>query len=248
MKSVDILAFGAHPDDTELGCAGTLSALIQQGKKVAVVDLTQGEMGTRGTPKQRLKEAQKAAEIIGLTARENLGLPDTELHNIREFHIPIIQKVRKFRPHVCIIPAPRDRHPDHGNASELLIDALFYSGLMKIETLDEDGEIQEPHRPAHILHYIQDRSIAPDYVFDITDTIDTKEKAIKAFASQFHVENPGEEPETYISGMNFFKALRAKARALGHQSGFTFGEGFINAQKPLPLSSFSVFDETDPLR
>lgn len=246
--NVDILAFGAHPDDTELCCAGTLAALVDQGKKVAVVDLTQGQMGTRGTPKLRLKEAAKAAAILGLSSRDNLGMKDSEIENRREHQLKIIRKVRFYKPHICFITAPSDRHPDHGDATRLLIDALFYSGLKKIETQDANGNKQEPHRPAHILHYMQDQPFDPDFVFDITDTIDTKEKAIKAFASQFHVENPGDEPETYISSINFFESLRARAMHYGHLAGFRYAEAFKYYQKPAPLSSLNAFFETDPIR
>ena len=245
---IDILAFGAHPDDTELSCSGTLAALVQQRKKVAVVDLTRGEMGSRGTPKIRMEEAEEAADILGLIARENLCLPDTQLDNIREFHLPIIQAVRKFRPHVCLITAPSDRHPDHGDASRLLVDAIFYSGLVKIETKDDSGNLQEPHRPAHIIHYMQDRPFEPDFVFDITDTIETKEKAIKAFATQFNVADPGDEPETYISDPKFFEALRARAKFYGHLGGFEYAEGFLYHGKPIPMNGFDLFMSTKPKR
>lgn len=244
----DILAFGAHPDDTELGCSGTLSSLVQQGKKVVVVDLTRGEMGSRGTAEIRLKEAQKAAQIIGLSERINLGLPDTELKNTRELQLPIIEAVRRFQPHICILPAPSDRHPDHGNAAALLIDAIFYSGLVKIETKGPDRKIQDVYRPAHVIHYMQDRPFEPDFVFDITDTIDTKEKAIKAFATQFDVSDPGDEPETYISDPSFFDALRARAKHFGHLSGFEYGEAFKYASSPFPLQSLDFLLDTSPKR
>jgi N-acetylglucosamine malate deacetylase 1 len=246
--TVDVLAFGAHPDDTELSCSGTLAALVKQGKKVAVVDLTRGEMGSRGTPDIRMKEAQKAAEILGLAARENLGLPDTELRNIRENHLPIIEAVRKYRPHICLINAPSDRHPDHGDASRLLIDAIFFSGLPKIQVKDRTGGLLEPHRPAHVLHYMQDRPFEPDVVFDISHTIDLKEKAIKAFATQFDVADPGDEPETYISDPEFFNALRARAKHFGHLAGFEFGEPFLYHSKPIPMNGFDLFMDTSPKR
>lgn len=244
----DILAFGAHPDDTELGCSGTLASLVKQGKKVVVVDLTRGEMGSRGTAEIRLKEAQKAADFIGLSERINLGLPDTELINTREFQLPIIEVVRRFQPHICILPAPLDRHPDHGNASSLLVDAIFYSGLVKIETKNKKGELQGIHRPAHVLHYMQDRPFEPDFVFDITDTINTKEKAIKAFATQFDVSNPGDEPETYISDPSFFESLRARAKHYGHLSGFEYGEAFKYASTPFPLQNLDFLMDTSPKR
>lgn len=244
----DILAFGAHPDDTELGCSGTLASLVAQGKTVAVADLTRGEMGSRGTAEIRMKEAQKAADIIGLSDRVNLGLPDTELQNTRDFQLPIIETVRHFKPHICILPAPSDRHPDHGNATSLLIDAIFYSGLVKVETKGSDGKIQEIHRPSHIIHYMQDRPFEPDFVYDISQTIETKQKAIKAFATQFDVQNPGNEPETYISDPDFFKALRARAKHFGHLAGFEYGEAFKYASTPFPLRNLDFLMETAPKR
>lgn len=245
---IDILAFGAHPDDTELGCSGTLASLVKQGKKVAVVDLTRGEMGTRGTPDLRLREAQKAAGILGLSARENLGLPDTELKNIRENQLAIIEKVRYYKPHICILPAPADRHPDHGNAAALLTDAIFYSGLMKIETRGPGRKPQKPHRPAHVIHYMQDRPFEPDFIFDITDSLAVKEKAIKAFASQFNVSDPGDEPETYISDPAFFEALRGRAQHYGHLAGFRYGEAFLYAQKPFPAADLDFLMDIRPKR
>lgn len=246
--NIDILAFGAHPDDTELSCSGTLASLIESGKKVAVVDLTRGEMGSRGTPELRKKEAQKAAEILGLHARENLGLPDTELVNNREHQKAIIEKVRYYRPHICLIPTPHDRHPDHGNASALLIDAIFYSGLIKIESKGPDGEKQDPFRPSHILHFMQHNHFDPDFVYDISATIEIKEKAIMAFSSQFNIEDPGDEPETYISDPDFVKSLRAKAEYFGHMAGFKYGEGFLYSHKPFPIKNFDFMLDTSPKR
>lgn len=246
--NIDVLAFGAHPDDTELSCAGTLISLIQSGKKVAVVDLTRGEMGSRGTPELRKKEAQKASEIIGLHARENLGLPDTELVNNREHQKAIIKMVRHFRPHICFIPTLKDRHPDHENASALLVDAIFYSGLSKIETKGPDGKQQEHFRPAHVLHFLQHDHVDPDFVVDITETISIKEEAIKAFSSQFNVSDPGDEPETYISDPTFFEALRAKSAFYGQMAGYKYGEGFVYAQKPFPANSLEFLFDTKPKR
>lgn len=244
----DILAFGAHPDDTELGCSGTLASLIQQGKSVVVADLTRGEMGSRGTAELRIREAEKAASVLGLTDRVNLGLPDTELQNTRELHLPVIEVIRRFKPHICILPAPSDRHPDHGNAATLLIDAIYYSGLVKIKTKGPDQEVQEPHRPAHVLHYMQDRPFEPDFIYDISDTQELKEKAIKAFGSQFDVVDPGDEPETYISDPAFFDALRGRAKHYGHLAGFEYGEAFKYAQNPFPVKSFNFLMETSPKR
>ena len=246
--TLDVLALAAHPDDTELSCSGTLAALVKQGLRVGVVDLTRGEMGTRGTPSLRLEEAKKATEILGLSARDNLGLPDTELRNIRELQLPIIERIRHYKPHICLINAPKDRHPDHGHAAALQLDSIFYSGLQKIETKSPDGKLQEPHRPKHVLHYIQDQPLEPDFIFDITTTIDVKEEAIKAFSSQFNVADPGNEPETYISDPDFFVSLRARAKQLGHLGGFGYGEGFVYHKKPFPMSNFRFLMESSPKR
>lgn len=248
MQKLDILAFAAHPDDTELCCGGTLAKLVKQGKKVGVVDLTKGEMGSRGTPEQRMEESANAAEIIGLAVRENLGLPDTKLSNNRDNQKKLIRKIRRYRPHVCLVGAPADRHPDHGYGTRLALDALYYSGLTKIETVDDDGKPQKKWRPSHILHYMQDRPFQPDLVFDITDTFEAKKEAILAFETQFNVTDPGDEPETYISSQEFFENIEARARHYGHLIGAKYGEPFKYHNGPLPLASFEAFFETDPDR
>ncbi|MEX1062144.1 MAG: bacillithiol biosynthesis deacetylase BshB1 [Balneolaceae bacterium] len=244
----DILVFGAHPDDTELCCGGTIAKLVRQGRNIGVVDLTRGEMGTRGTPETRMKEAELAAGILGLSSRDNLGFPDSRIENSRACQLPVIERVRFYKPHICIIGPPHDRHPDHGDASRLLTDALFYSGLRKIETRGPEGRLQLPHRPAHILHYMQDQPFEPDFIFDITETLTIKEKAVRAFATQFNVEDPGKEPETYISGREFFEGIRARARHYGHLGGVLYGEPFKYMQKPFPVTSFDLFDQTSPVR
>ncbi|MDX1673095.1 MAG: bacillithiol biosynthesis deacetylase BshB1 [Balneolaceae bacterium] len=248
MEKIDILALAAHPDDTELGCGGTLAKLSRLGYKIGVVDFTQGEMGSRGTPEKRLEESGKAAEIIGLNIRENLGLPDTKLENKPAFRERIIKVVRKYRPHICLVGPPDDRHPDHGDATRLAIDALYYSGLSKLETTGADGNPQERWRPSHILHYMQDRPFEPDLVFDITDTFETKMEAVLAFDSQFNVEDPGDEPETYVSSKRFFKNLEAKARHYGHMIGVTYGEPFLYHHGPVPFNSFDLLMDMNPER
>lgn len=245
---LDILALAAHPDDTELCCGGTLTALANQGKKVGVIDFTRGEMGTRGTPDQRLAEASSAADIIGLKVRENLGIADTNIQNNRTNQVKIIQQVRKYRPHLCLVGAPSDRHPDHGEATRLALDALYYSGLDKIKTVDELDVAQERWRPSHILHYMQDRPFEPDIVFDITETFDTKVEAILAYETQFNVEDAGDEPETYISNTTFFKGIEARARHYGHLIGAAYGEPLKYYNGPLPMNSFGALFETTPFR
>ena len=248
MDKLDILAFASHPDDAELCCGGTLAKLVQQGKKVGVIDLTRGEMGTRGTPEQRMNESQEASLILKLSVRENLGLPDTDLQNTPENREKIIRMIRTYRPHVCLVGAPTDRHPDHGYGTRLALDAIFYSGLTKIEVKDSQGQNLERWRPSHILHYMQDRPFEPDLVFDITDTFEVKKEALLAFSSQFNVTNPGDEPESYISSERFFKGIEARARHYGHLIGATYGEAFKYYNGPIPLHSFDVLFESDPFR
>lgn len=242
---LQVLAFAAHPDDTELNCAGTLIKLIQQGNKVGVVDLTQGEMGTRGTPALRLQEAQIAAEIIGLDSRVNLKLADTFLDNTRENQMKIIEQIRRFQPDICFITSPEDRHPDHGKATKLLVDALFYSGLSKIATTWEEKK-QSPWRPFHVFHYMQDTAFAPDLIFDISSTQGLKEKAIRAFSSQILADGDTKEPQTYISGSSFFESVRARARVLGHQIGVEYGEGFLYRGAAIPLMNMDGFLQHKP--
>lgn len=248
MENLDVLALAAHPDDTELCCGGTLVKLVKQGKKVGVLDFTRGEMGTRGTPEQRLEESEAAAKIVGLKVRDNLGLPDTQLDNTRSYQKKIIQQIRKYRPHICLVGAPEDRHPDHGNGTRLALDAIFFSGLTKIETRDHEGNLQERWRPSHVLHYMQDRPFEPDIVFDITDTFEIKKEAILAFETQFNIADPDEEPETYISSREFFEGIEARARHYGHLIGATYGEPFKYYNGPVPLNSFEAFFETKPVR
>ncbi len=245
---LDVLVFASHPDDAELGCGGTIASLTADGKKVGVIDLTKGEMGTRGTKQTRAEEVKKASDIMGLTYRNNLDLGDSLLLNTRENQIKIIEQVRQTQPHICLVGAPFDRHPDHPKGTNLVIDALYYAGLKKLETKDIDGNIQAPWRPAHILHYMQDRPFDPDFVFDISEHWQTKRKAMLAFTTQFNVSNPGDEPETYISSENYFKQMEARARYFGHLAGFTFGEPFKYYLSPTPLKSMEVFFESEPKR
>ena len=233
---LDVLVFAAHPDDAELNIGGTICALIKQNLKVGVIDLTQGEMGTRGTIETRKKEAENASIALGLHYRKNLDLGDSKLDNTRANQLKIITEVRKSQPEICITGAPHDRHPDHGKATQLVLDSLFYSGLQKIDT---DG--QQPWRPRHILHYMQDRPFEPDFVFDISETWEQKKKSLLAFETQFNVSEAGEEPETYISNPTYFKQLEARARYFGHLGGFEFGEPLKYYNGPVPLTTFDEF-------
>jgi bacillithiol biosynthesis deacetylase BshB1 len=226
----DLLVFAAHPDDAELACAGTVISEIEKGKKVVFADLTQGEMGTRGTPETRREEATASASILKLSARVQLGLPDTEFGTSREFQIPLIQTIRRFRPDIVLCNAIDDRHPDHGRSAQLEKDACFFSGLSKIETIWE-GEKQAPWRPRLVLHYIQDRWIKPDFVLDITPYWKTKMASIQAYKTQFY-DPTSDEPETYISSAKFLNFLEGRAREFGHIIDVEFGEGFTCARPP----------------
>lgn len=229
MIKLDMLAFAAHPDDTELSCAGTMLAHIAQGFSVGVVDLTRGEMGTRGSADLRDNEAAEAARILGLSLRENLRFADCFFTNDKKHQIAVIEKIRQYRPRIVLANAPKDRHPDHGKAAQLVADACFLAGLRKVETIDpETGNQQEAWRPQIVYHYIQDTYLKPDIVIDISDFMETKIAAIKAYKSQFHnPDNSSKEPDTYISSKAFFDRIYAKALELGYPLGFLYGEGFI---------------------
>lgn len=246
--NLDFLFIGAHPDDVELSCGGTVAAVVDMGYTAGILDLTYGEMGTRGTRETRMQEAKVAADILGVTYRHTLDLGDTILDNNRENQLQIIQQVRLLKPKICIINAPYDRHPDHGKGSLLTTDALFYSGLRKIETLGENGEPQEPWRPQHTLHYMQDRSFKPDFIFDITKYWEHKKKSVIAYHTQFNVTNPGDEPETYISSTSFFEMIEGRARYFGHMGGFDYGEPFKYFNRPTPVQSFDFLINSKPKR
>lgn len=224
---LDVLAFGVHPDDVELGCSGTLMVEIASGKKVGVIDLTQGELGTRGSIDTRYEEAAAAAVIMGLQIRENLKMADGFFKNDEEHQRLVIQSIRKYQPDIVICNAPEDRHPDHGRSSQLVSDACFLSGLRKIETKDEHGNAQEPWRPSYVLQYIQDRYLKPDFVVDVTSTMERKIQAIKAYTTQFY--NPDlDEPSTYISSPEFFDHVVNRSKMLGIMIGVKNAEGFIS--------------------
>lgn len=221
---LDILVFGAHPDDAELGAGGTIAKAIASGKKVGIVDLTRGELGTRGSAEIRDKEAAKAGEILGIAVRVNLGFADGFFVNNKEHQLQIIKQIRKYTPEIVLCNAIDDRHIDHGKGSKLVSDACFLSGLVKIETKIEDKN-QEPWRPKNVYHYIQWKNISPDFVVDITGYVDTKMESIKAYASQFYDPN-SEEPETPITSKNFFESVDYRARDLGRLIGVNHAEGF----------------------
>lgn len=227
---LDILAFAAHPDDVELSCAGTIIAEVEKGKTAGIIDLTQGELGTRGSVEQRFKEAAAAAKILGLSARENLNLGDGIFKNSFTEQKAIITVIRKYKPEIVLANAITDRHPDHGKGAELLRDSCFLSGLKKIKT-KLNGEEQEAWRPRLLLHYIQSQWINPDVVIDISHTFDKKMESIRAYSTQFYNPN-SHEPETFISSPHFIELLKARAIEMGNLQGFTYAEGFTMAYPP----------------
>ena len=224
---VDILALGAHPDDVEMSCAGTLLAAVAAGKKIGIVDFTRGELGTRGTPETRAAEAAAASQILGVSVRENLGMADGFFQNDRAHQLLLIAALRRYQPTIVLANAVTDRHPDHGRAAQLATEACFLSGLRMIETLDERGQPQAAWRPKHVYHYIQDRQIVADFVVDITPYWPGKWASINAYGTQFFNANADPAaPKTYLSDQTFAHFMEARAREFGHLIGVEFGEGF----------------------
>lgn len=220
---LDILAFGAHPDDVEISCAGTILKHIDLGYACGIVDLTQGELGTRGNGELRLQEAERAKHILGIEARENLGFADGFFQNDKQHQLPIIELIRKYQPDIVLANSVHDRHPDHGKAAKLVADACFLSGLIKIDT----G--QEAWRPRAVYHYIQDEYIHPDLTVDITPFFDKKMESIKAYTSQFYTPD-SDLPETPISSKDFLEFLVGRAKLVGRPIGAKYAEGFTAAR------------------
>ncbi|PZP51672.1 MAG: bacillithiol biosynthesis deacetylase BshB1 [Pseudopedobacter saltans] len=226
---VDILAIGVHPDDIELGCGGMLIASVKQGKKVAIVDLTRGELGTRGTVETRKEEAESAAKVMGVSFRDNLAMEDGFFEISRENILKIVEQIRKYQPRVVVCNAPHDRHPDHGRASELTVRACFLAGLRRIETI-LDGQPQEAWRPSNVYHYIQDSYLEPDFLFDISNVIEDKMVAVSAYKTQFNSPD-NSEPQTYISTPDFFERIKARALSFGKVIGVQYAEGFLSEKR-----------------
>jgi len=232
IQKVDILVFAAHPDDAELACSGTILKHIKLGKKVAIVDLTAGELGTRGTVEIRAEESAAATKLLGLTARYNAGFADGFFESDKEHCLVLAKYIRYFQPEIVLCNAIEDRHPDHGKASELASRACFLAGLRKIETAWE-GQDQEAWRPKNVYHYIQDRYIEPDFIVDISEYWDQKLACIHAFKSQFYspATTNNDEPQTYISGKSFLLSIESRARQFGHAIGVEYGEGFTKEKQ-----------------
>lgn len=233
---LDVLAFAAHPDDVELCAGGTVCKLVKQGYRVGIVDLTRGELGSRGTPELRMEEAGRAAEILGIHARENLGLADGNIADSPEARRKVIQVVRRYRPHVALVSPPECRHPDHPDAARLVTSALFYAGLRKLETRSQSGEPQDPWRPRHVLHYMQAIPFEPTFIVDVSDEWEQRMRALGAYGSQLHnpaYEPQDGEPETFISNPRFLEWISAQAKTYGHRIGAEYGEPFLYRHGPV---------------
>ncbi len=237
LMKLDVLAFGVHPDDVELSCSGVLLVEKSKGKKTGIIDLTQGELGTRGNAHTRKVEATEAASILGVDVRENLQMADGFLQNDKAHQLQIIESIRKYRPEVILCNAIEDRHPDHGRSAKLVADAAFLSGLMKIETTLNG--VPQPHwRPKYVFHYIQDRFLQPHFVIDISSVFDKKLESIMAYATQFH--NPNiEGPQTYISSPDFLESVIYRSKMMGKMIGVKYAEGFIS-EKMIGFQSFDA--------
>lgn len=235
---LDLLVFAVHPDDAELSCGGILLNEKKNGKTTGVVDLTQGELGTRGTIETRKAEAVAAAKILQLDVRENLQMADGFFANDEAHQRKVISTIRKYQPEIIFCNAPSDRHPDHGRSAQLVENAAFLSGLVKIET-QLDGELQKPWRPKYVFNYIQDKYLTPNFVIDISAVMDQKLVAIKAYGTQF--DSPSlNEPQTYISTPDFLESIIYRAKMMGKMIGVKYGEGFISS-KMIGLSNFDCF-------
>jgi len=235
---LDFLAFGAHPDDVELGCGATIAKLVSQGKKVGIVDLTRGELGTRGSAEIRTKETNEASKILGISTRENMDFKDGFFRNDEEHQLKIIQVIRKYQPDFVFCNAPDDRHIDHPKGSQLVVEASFLSGLSKIVTDDSLGNTQKQWRPKNIYHYIQWKNLDPDFIFDVSGFHNAKMNAVKCYSSQFY-DPKSKEPETPISTKNFLDFIQSRAHDFGRLIGVEHGEGFISNRK----LGFSSSDE-----
>ncbi len=242
---IDILAIAVHPDDVELGCSGVLMMEKKRGKKTGVLDLTRGELGTRGSVETRAGEAAAAAQIMELDIRENLGMADGFFRNDETHQRLLIKYIRKYQPEIVLSNALDDRHPDHGRAGHLIKEACFLSGLRKIETMDDNGRTQQHWRPKYVFHYIQDRYYEPDFVYDVTEVFDRKIQSIQAYSSQFHSQEYSSiEPQTYISTPEFLNSIIGRQAMFGKMIGVPYAEGF-RVEKMIGINNFDSFIQKD---
>lgn len=235
---LDILAFGAHPDDVELCASGVLLLEKKRGKKTGIVDLTCGELGTRGTAETRATEAASSSKIMELDIRENLQMADGFFENDTNHKMKVVKAIRKYRPEIVLCNAPEDRHPDHGRGAKLISDSCFLSGLIKIKTTDEEND-QAPWRPKYVLHYIQDRYLKPDFVVDVSEVFDQALESIKAYSTQFFSTGSPKGPETYISTPDFLESIIYRHKMYGKMIGVKYAEGFIT-QKTVGLHNLDA--------
>ncbi len=239
---VDVLAFGPHPDDVELGCGGTLASLAGRGRGVGIVDLTRGEMATRGTPEKRASEAAEAGRLLGARFRANLDLGDGDLRTDRAAQLLVVEAVRRARPRIVLAPWTEDRHPDHERGGRLVAEAAWYAGLAKLET----G--MPPHRPDQVVFYAAYALLQPTFLVDCSATFETKRSALEAYRSQFHAPDSA-EPETYVSSKSFWDGVEARARAYGRIANVAFAEGFVSKAPPTladPAAAFLGYEGGKP--
>lgn len=245
MNKINVLAIAVHPDDVELCCSGTLMMEKLHGKTTGVIDLTQGELGTRGTPALRIQESSAAAKVMELDVRENLCMADGFFQNNEENQRKLIAAIRKFRPELVLASALTDRHPDHGRAGKLISDSCFLSGLRKVETKDDEGGFQQHWRPKYIFHFIQDRYYSPSFVYDISQVFDRKIDSIRAYSSQFHSWTyDKDEPQTYISSPEFLDSIIGRHQMFGKMIGVRYAEGFIT-EKMIGIRDLDAFVQLD---
>ncbi|HVU84994.1 MAG TPA: bacillithiol biosynthesis deacetylase BshB1 [Puia sp.] len=245
IKKINVLAIAAHPDDVELCCSGTLMMEKLHGKTTGVIDLTRGELGTRGTPALRIQESGAAAKVMDLDVRENLCLADGFFQNDEASQRRLISAIRKYQPEIVLAGALADRHPDHGRAGKLISDSCFLSGLRKVETTDDEGGLQPHWRPKYILHFIQDRYYSPSFVYDISPVFDRKLESIRAYSSQFHsADYDKDEPQTYISSPEFLDSIIGRHQMFGKMIGVRYAEGFIT-EKMIGVRNLDAFIQMD---
>lgn len=239
MIKLDAIFFAAHPDDAELSCGGTIAAMTASKKKIGIIDLTAGELGTRGSKSTRANEAENAGKILNITVRENLGIKDGLIENNEKNRIKIITIIRKYRPDIIFMPYAKDRHPDHSHASRLITESAFYSGLIKIDT-NYAGKKQTAYRPSRNFYFMQTYTFEPGFIIDVTKYFETKMKAVRCYSSQFY--NPkSKEPDTFISDKKFLEYLESRASYFGFQIGVKYGEPFYSEEK-IKMSIDSLFN------